>query len=323
LWVTDDLNIIKDELETFFNDNKEITFILVTGLQNFKILASNCIVILGPPDITHHYDEYPLIKPVLDKNFNSTKHFISLNRSTRTHRYVSLCLLLAYELEKYGHITYLTLKDTDESDEVLDPYTIYHSLINETDTDPEELLTLYKLGRERLKTFEPANTDDPKRIYYRKINDNPGNFEDYLTNYYRNSFIELVNETTYHGGVLLTEKTLNCIYGCNFPIWISNSMTPNVVKSLGIDIFDDIINHDYQYENNLYLRIQKALKLNEKLLSDPDTVKSLWIENKHRFEKNIEFVRQELYDVYARNTKEQIHNALKQLNIHYEDGATY
>lgn len=321
LWITDDLNIIKHELEQFFDNNKQTHFILVTGLKSFEILAPNCIIVEGPSCITHHMPGYQAVNPVLEKNLDSDTTFISLNRFTKIHRYLSLCLLLGYGLEKYGYITYLSLEDKD----MLHPIhldKIRDSIINQSNLNPDEFIELFLSGEKRLETYELKNTDDPKTIYLREANDNPGNFNDRLSNYYKNSFIEFINETTCENGLLITEKTLNSIYGCNFPIWISNTLTPNIVKSLGIDIFDDIINHDYQYEDNLYLRVQKAIKFNKKLLSDPDKVKKLWIKNKPRFEKNIEFARQGLYDTYAKRTSEQIHNILKQLNIHYENGAT-
>jgi hypothetical protein len=265
---------------------------------------------------------YQEVEPVLDKNFDSKVSFISLNRFTKIHRYLSLCLLLGYGLEKYGYITYLSLEDKD----LLHPVhldKVRHSINTNSNLNPEEFIDLFLTGEKRLETYTLDNTDDPRAIYFPNANDNPTNFKNKLSKYYRNSFIEFINETTCEDGLLITEKTLNSIYGCNFPIWISNTLTPNIVKSFGIDIFDDIINHDYQYEDNLYLRVQKAIKFNQKLLSNPDKVKKLWIKNKPRFEKNIEFARQGLYDVYAKRTKEQIHNILKQLNIYYENGATY
>jgi len=316
LWVTDNINTITKDLEDLFRRKSDTQFILVTSLRDYKITAPNCIVVDGTPDITHHHSEYPLLTPVLDKNFDSDKTFISLSKNPRTHRYVSLCLLLAYNLENYGKITFLEIHNppTHQLD--------YPKLMNELSKDGIDPMTFmhpYHKGQKKLETYKVQNEDRSEFVYAHRVNDNPGNFRNRLSKMYQNSFIEFINETTWdEDGLLLTEKTLNSIYGCNFPIWISNRHSVRHVKSIGIDVFDDIINHDYQHEKNKYLRIQKAIELNKDLLTDPDRVKKLWIENKDRFERNVEIVQKELYNTLANHTKQQIINALKQLNINYE-----
>lgn len=317
LWVTDNINTITKDLEDLFRRKRDTNFILVTSLRGYKISAPNCIVVDGTPDLTHHQSEYPLLSPVLDKNLDSDKTFISLSKNPRTHRYVSLCLLLAYNLENYGKITFL---------EINDPPTHqlnYTKIIDELKSDhidPMLFMHLYHKGHTKLNTdYQVKNEDRSEFIYAHRVNDNPGNFKNRLSQMYKNSFIEFINETTWdEEGILLTEKTLNSIYGCNFPIWVGNRHIVRHIKAWGIDVFDDIINHDYQHEKNKYIRIKKAIELNYDLLTNPDKVKRLWIENKHRFEKNVEIVRGELYNTLANQTKQQIINALKQLNINYE-----
>jgi hypothetical protein len=144
--------------------------------------------------------------------------------------------------------------------------------------------------------FSITNTED---IYQEGPNDNCSNFLKNLTPYYQNTFIEFINETSYtESAFLITEKTANCFYGCSFPIWISSPGTVNFLRSIGLDVFDDIIDHSYDLEQHPIQRMHLAIMNNSHLLINSDLVKQLWIKNKHRFSKNIDFLQNKLYDIY-------------------------
>jgi hypothetical protein len=104
---------------------------------------------------------------------------------------------------------------------------------------------LMDCGSQEFKICPPHLNDD-KDIYYWGNNDNVSNFKNKLTPYYKNTFVEIVSETSFgEKSFLLTEKTLNSIYGCSFPILLCSQGTVAFLRSMGMDMFDDVIDHSY------------------------------------------------------------------------------
>ena len=87
----------------------------------------------------------------------------------------------------------------------------------------------------------------------------------------------------------ICEKTLNSTLGSNFPIWVAGQGTVEWFRDNQFDVFDDVINHDYDKETDPVLRIEKCIKDNELLLNNPDYTKHLWIEHKDRFKANMDW----------------------------------
>lgn len=65
-----------------------------------------------------------------------------------------------------------------------------------------------------------------------------------------------------------SEKTLYAMAGCTFPIWVGGYAQADTWKSLGYDIFEDVIDHSYQYRENLWARCWYAVYDNLHLLTD-------------------------------------------------------
>ena len=73
---------------------------------------------------------------------------------------------------------------------------------------------------------------------------------------YTDSYINYVTETSIRQGTIYpSEKTWKPIRAGQFAIWLSNPGHVKFLRSIGFDVFDDIINHSYDDENNLHLRI--------------------------------------------------------------------
>ena len=118
----------------------------------------------------------------------------------------------------------------------------------------------------------------------------------HLETRYRNSFVELVTEPSFTPpSFLLTEKTLNSIYGCNFPIILSGAGTIQHLRNIGFDMFDDIVDHGYDQIANPADRIILAIENNKQLLVDSEHVKKLWRDNQYRFENNVRLASTKLY----------------------------
>jgi hypothetical protein len=156
--------------------------------------------------------------------------------------------------------------------------------------------------------------NDDKKIYHNYNNDNVTNFKTKLADYYRETFVEIITETSFtEQCYLITEKTLNSIYGMNFPILMCGKGSVELLRQIGFDMFDDIIDHSYDTIDNPIDRIYTAISNNTRLLTDNQYVKDLWVANKARFEQNVQVAKTQLYAYYTSRAETQFDKALKEL----------
>lgn len=276
------------ELSIYFNNlcdyypNKR--FILVTSLENLhkEIVKDNCTIIPMGGDITNQLSMYMQYVPNVEKN-PAAKNFISLNRGQRHHRTYLVSALYGRELHNYGMISHLSFPEVDSLSDAIQ----YNHL-----TDRQ-----YELSNIGFKRF--IRTEESSDIYAIH-NDNLTNFKQNLLPKYNNSLIELVSETSYNEHSFnITEKTLHFIYGGNFPVLLSSPGTVNFLRNMGIDMFDDVVNHSYDTIEDPALRINTAIESNLSILISPNMIER-WKENKYRIDKNIAFVKEgKLIDFYT------------------------
>ena len=82
------------------------------------------------------------------------------------------------------------------------------------------------------------------------------------------SCISLITEPTYvEKEALIDEKTIMAIYGGTIPIWVGGWRYADAMKELGFDVFDDIVDHSYQFLEDPIERTDKSIELNLDLLS--------------------------------------------------------
>ena len=82
------------------------------------------------------------------------------------------------------------------------------------------------------------------------------------------SCISLITEPTYiEREAILTEKTIMAVYGGTIPIWVGGWRCADSMRSLGFDIFDDVVDHSYQALENPIARVNKSISLNKDILS--------------------------------------------------------
>jgi len=80
---------------------------------------------------------------------------------------------------------------------------------------------------------------------------------------------------------------------------------------MGIDMFDDVIDHSYDIIEDPALRINSAIDLNLDILTSSNVIE-LWKENKYRIDKNIAFVKEgKLKDFYT----DRFWNTLKGIQL--------
>lgn len=290
------LHLITD----IFDNHRDKKFIVFTSLENLEsyINYPNVTIIPWGGDITNQMTEYRAFSNKIEKNLLTDKIFLNINRHKRHNRILTLSAIASLNIERNGLLSCM-FKD-ELSDNLIDyfDYVPIHL---------KEHLTFFNKGYNKLKTYNFDINDDYK-IYNNNNNTNTVNFEKRLKPYYQNTFVELVAETSfYESAFLVTEKTQNCIYGGNFPIWITAKGFVSFLRNLGLDVFDDIIDHSYDNIDDPFLRLHTAITSNQVLLSNIDYVKNLWVLNKDRFEKNIDFLNNNFYQLmYDRATNKFI-----------------
>ena len=81
--------------------------------------------------------------------------------------------------------------------------------------------------------------------------------------------VALISEINGHQrACVFSDKTIYAILGLTFPIYVGGYGHADYLKHIGFDIFDDVIDHSYQYRDTLIERCYYAFKNNLKLLSD-------------------------------------------------------
>lgn len=156
------------------------------------------------------------------------------------------------------------------------------------------------LDQKQLRSFfSPVSTkanwiNYPKQIY-KESNVSPCGpqwvWNHGLDHMFLSSAISLITEPVRHQKAMhFSEKTVYAMLGLTMPIWVGGYAQAQEWKKLGFDVFDDIIDHSYQFAETLIERCYLAIKLNLKVLTDLDLVSSLRYKVKNRLLANQQLI---------------------------------
>lgn len=307
-WWHDHQQTGSTSIQEFVRRHANAQIVLFTSMENLhlEINEPNLHVIPWGGDWVNQRTEYSKLDPVLDKNFDSKKTYISLNRNVRTHRLITLSYLYGQEYDNNGVITYL--KNPNGMPEVLLDIVGWE-FGSEHDIIRDSILR----GFDRMKSDLMLSADnyDIYLEYGQQSTDNYSNFENRLRNLYRDSFVEIVSEPVFTSpSFMFTEKTAHAFYGCNFPIVLSGCNAVAHLRELGLDVFDDIVDHRYDNIKNPIDRIVSAIESNRTLLTNPEYAKQCWNICRPRFERNIKVIR-DIYSWYEQRTRKKFAETLE------------
>jgi len=120
---------------------------------------------------------------------------------------------------------------------------------------------------------------------------NTWTWDTFLGSMISQSAVSLISESIrYEKYMVYTEKTIYAVHGLTFPLWIGGYKQAEVWASTGLDAFDDVINHDYQYCDTLLERCTRAFADNLKILTDLDFAREQKIKHLDRLRKNRELL---------------------------------
>lgn len=135
---------------------------------------------------------------------------------------------------------------------------------------------------------------------------NKWTWDNFLHDLFGRSAVSLISETGgYEKLSSLTEKTLYAFLGLTFPIWIGSYGTARALKEMGFDVFDDIIDHDYQWHDTMIERCYWAFELNKKILCDIDHARHLRSKELDRLMANRRFLLDDGLGSYCQQKIEQ------------------
>jgi len=293
-------------IDTVAAKNPDKNFIIFTSLENIQseeVLSPNVQFVCWGGDITNQAAVYPDVEPVLDKNFYSERPYICLNRNAREHRVVTLSYLFGRGYENSGEISFLGDRMGNNKSTNLHDNLSWDFESIQADFFVDNRVVMQEGF---VKFCEASDLDRDDYDIYEEENDNVTNFDLNLRDKYLHSFVEIVSESSFVPPAYnVTEKTLNSIYGCNFPILLGGVGIVQLMRDIGFDMFDDIVDHSYDTITNPFNRIINAVECNKQLLLDHARTKKLWQGNQSRFESNIKIAQTQLYPWYKQRATAQ------------------
>jgi hypothetical protein len=213
-------------------------------------------------------------------------HFISLARLGRKHRVLATVGMLERGLDKFG---YMSLGSCDQM--VMGRYNLF--LRNNWDLIPD-----------KFKHLMPMHVDD---VINKKVEKIFHGTNDKITG----AFVHVVLETSYEkeyndlgtylpnpGGALnygtwftplVSEKSLKPMCWGQVPLILAHAGTVHILKDMGFDMFDDVIDHTYDAEPDGAIRIQMVLDQLENICNtwSLESMQDFKKQNLHRFDYNI------------------------------------
>jgi hypothetical protein len=202
-----------------------------------------------------------------------------VNQNLNVNRYMLIKLVEYFEFDCFDYVL-----NTDKK------FCSIPSLRDQLPANDPELLTEFRtkiLKPIRLSTRHTPNYDIDSVPY------NTYKWADNLELNFSSSAVSLIGET--QGDLtasIFTEKTIFAIMGLTFPIFVGGYGNADYLKQVGLDTFDDIIDHSYQFLPTLAERCFYAFKNNMHVLTDLSLAKQLRQEHLARLLKN----RDLLYD---------------------------
>jgi hypothetical protein len=176
---------------------------------------------------------------LLKINLNPEKHFISLSRIARQHRILSTIEIFDRNLQDKGIISLGSGYNVDIHDNDL-------------------LLTMVP---ERYKEKFPMYIDAPIINETYHLLWRP---DDII---FTNAFVNLVQETSYEYEIsptswhlpVISEKSMKPFMWWQVPIFLMPHDSLKYIRQFGFDLFDDIVDHSYDFEINPLKRIQLVI----------------------------------------------------------------
>ena len=251
--------------------------------KNLSIVVSPTFM-YGPNGCNIQYDLN------ITKHIHRKWHVLCLNNNPRPHR-VGVLLYLNYLGMNRNMYSSFISKERWESNA---PYA-YDTILSYIYPNGKIKDSLNNIS------LESIYRDYAEYVYTASTVSNDDNYKK-LISLYENAIVEIVTESTaLEQTANFSEKFVHCVIGRCFPIIIGIYKNVELYRNMGYDMFDDIIDHSYDFEPNPFYRMKMAIDSNIEILTNKDLAYSFYEANKKRLDANVEnYIKQ--YDIILGNT---------------------
>jgi hypothetical protein len=145
------------------------------------------------------------------------------------------------------------------------------------------------LSTDVLNMITEQDADYLRSIYPLRLSvaDDMDKFESNACPTYQTCYVDYLPESRTEN-TFISEKTWKPIFSGQLFLILGSVGTIEYLRAIGIDVFDDIIDHSYDQESNLEKKIDTLMESITKLLAqDLDQV---WADTYHRRQKNLDLV---------------------------------
>ena len=114
----------------------------------------------------------------------------------------------------------------------------------------------------------------------------------YLPNFIGQTAVSLITDPpeNFESNFVFSERWVYTTAALTFNLWVGTHGQAQQAQRMGFDIFDDVINHDYQYYDTVLERCYHALADNWQILTDLDAANTYKSSRKNRLLKNRELM---------------------------------
>jgi hypothetical protein len=299
---------LKSEQFVVINDNEDLKKIN-------KDLGTNLLVHTG--NILH--TKTLQIMSEYESNHNSDKKYLFMcnNRRLHPHRFGLLCWLKKYNL--LDSINWSFLRGYEIENRKFSNGKIWSHFLdvvfNEKDKInlADEIEYVSKIGIKK---------DEYELNYEIDSGEIELDFDkSYEINSYKNAFINIITESKFDSQNIthITEKSFVPFYFYQLPIFVSSVYHVRILKEkYNFDLFEDLINHDYDIVHTHRERLCKIVEEIKRLNDNKEMVIDFYKKNKHRFEEN----KRKCIEISKSKTDYFFYESLiykKKLNIVYDD----
>ena len=111
---------------------------------------------------------------------------------------------------------------------------------------------------------------------------------------YEESYINIITETYFNEkGIHITEKSFKPFYLYQLPIFLANqNHIKTLKKEYGLDVFDDLIDHSYDNEEDNLKRLYMVYNEIKRLSEIKNTITQYYLDNIDRIKKNREIIKE-------------------------------
>lgn len=287
-----DLVCIKENLPTnqfyIINGNQKLQQLKDRAGSKVNVHVSNRLPIVASNQLWNDGGDFPFIK--------TKKYLFSCyNRILKNHRFTMLCSLKKHNIlndTDWSLLKGYMIKDTFGDEKI--PYHFYENIISES----EEIDMVNEIDFFKNIDVKKSEYEESLKIDYRQGNRFDWDLS-YSNNSFQNSYINIVTESNFtcDDCVHITEKSLTPFYFFQLPIFVATRDHKKYMEGrYGFDFFDQLINHKYDDEENHQIRFRMVVDEIRRLSQNRDEVVSFYRDNKHKFYKNKEIVKQIMND---------------------------